>query len=135
MLISRNGAFDGPTVQSYINSGGVVLTEFIISDNVFSAVFSPVFEGARNDGGCSDRAPTVVQYTPADPFWVANTFTAIPLIQAGCGYDVDAFPGITPIAGWSASAVSIAYRNLGSGRLWPWISTGRMAVQTLIRSS
>ena len=38
--------------------------------------------------------------------------------KIGCGADVSAFPGITPLAGWSPTAVSIAYRDLGQGRMW-----------------
>jgi hypothetical protein len=60
----------------------------------------------------------VVQFNAGDQFWVDNTFNAIALGNSGCGRDVAAFPGITPLAGWTASTVSIAYRDRGAGRLW-----------------
>jgi len=69
-------------------------------------------------GGCLDVLPTVFQYNAADQFWKDNTFTAIASNQAGCGNDVSAFPGVTPLAGWSATTVGVAYRDLGDGRLY-----------------
>jgi cysteine-rich repeat protein len=43
---------------------------------------------------------------------------AITLAEAGCCFTVNAFPGITPIAGWDAHSASIGYRDLSLGRLW-----------------
>jgi hypothetical protein len=55
---------------------------------------------------------------PGDPLWQAIPFQAITLAEAGCGFTVNAFPGITPIAGWDAHSASIGYRDLSLGRLW-----------------
>jgi hypothetical protein len=63
-------------------------------------------------------APTVFQYNAADQFWKDNTFTAIAPAKTGCGFNVSAFPGITPLAGWSATSVGMAYRDLGDGRFY-----------------
>jgi len=101
----------------YVSGGGIVLTEYSASDDVFSDLFVNVAQG-MSFGSCTDRAPIVFQYSPGDPFWADNTFNPIPLNTTGCGLDVAAYPGITPLAGWNNAAVSIAYRDLGAGRLW-----------------
>jgi hypothetical protein len=115
LLVVRSSAPTG--LASYVANGGVVITEYTMSDEVFSAIFSTVTQGNRF-GYCSDVAPTVYQYNASDPMWVSVGWTSIPDAQSGCGYDVSAFPGITPLAGWSSSSVSIGYRNSGTGRLW-----------------
>ena len=121
VLVTRDGVdqpdFDGAALRDFVIAGGVVLTEVFISDEVFSGVFCDVVEGDFT-GGCSNQAPTVVQFNPDDQFWVDNTFTPINIENSGCGTDVSAFPGIKPLVGWTANTVSIAYRDRGAGRLW-----------------
>lgn len=120
MLISRQGelSFDGPTVQAYVQGGGIVLTEFQASDTVFNAMFGTAVVANDFIGGCLDTAATVEQFTAADAFWQDNAFQAIMLNESGCGSNVAAFPELVPLAGWSATEVSIGYRDLGSGRVW-----------------
>jgi len=120
LIVTRSanqGAIVQATLQAYLNAGGIVMTEYSITDDVFSKAFVAVAQGANN-GACQDTAPTQTQYTPGDPFWVANGFTMIANNQTGCGYSVNAFPGITPLAGWGANTVAIAYRQSGLGRFW-----------------
>jgi len=38
--------------------------------------------------------------------------------NTGCGYAVQAYPGITAVSGWDAINVAVGYQNLGSGRVW-----------------
>jgi cysteine-rich repeat protein len=120
LVITRNALnlFDNATVQAYVENGGVVLTEYSISDTVFNAVFGTNVVDGNNNGSCQDTAPTVVQFTANDPFWTANAFEMIDLGMAGCGRSVANFPEIVPLAGWSAVDVAIGYRNFGAGRLW-----------------
>jgi hypothetical protein len=120
ILITRSGFYDPLTLADYVANGGVVLTEYSISDDVFNDVFG---EMVPPDGGqigsCQDVAPTVEQFTPDDPFWAANAFTMIPLNNTGCGANnIIDYPGIVPLAGWSANQVSIGYRDDGPGRVW-----------------
>ncbi|MEX2660673.1 MAG: hypothetical protein WD227_02040 [Vicinamibacterales bacterium] len=120
LLITRSGSgYDPTTVQAYVNGGGVVITEFGNSWTVYNNVFGgPVVRGARF-GLCTDEINPVVQLNGADAFWTANApFTATPLSESGCGFDMAAYPDITPLGGWSASTVSLAYRTLGLGRVW-----------------
>ncbi len=118
MLVTRSGhgQLNGAALIDYVTNGGIVLTEWSASDDVFSLLFEPVVQGGWN-GQCWDRAPIVNQFNPDDPFWQSNAFNPI-ANNIGCGHDVSAFPGITALAGWNENAVSIAYRDLGSGRLW-----------------
>jgi hypothetical protein len=118
MFVSRSGIVDAAALGAFLDGGGIVLTEFSASDEVFSAAFTPVVQPVNVSGLCRDRIPTAVQYSPSDPFWMANTYQADPDGASGCGYDVSAYPGITPLAGWSLSTVSVAYRDRGEGRLW-----------------
>ncbi len=120
ILITRSGAFNGPELQAYVEDGGIVLTEYSITDNVFNAVFN---EAVPADGGqigsCTDIAPTVEQFSPGDPFWDANDFVAIQLFESGCGAsNIIDYPGVVSLAGWSANQVSIGYRDDGPGRVW-----------------
>lgn len=119
MLISRSGValYNPADLVAYVNAGGLVLTEVFASDDVFSDLFEIVAEGPFT-GSCLDRAPIVFQYNAGDQFWLNNAFNPIPLGDTGCGTDVSAFPGITPLVGWNNATVSIAYRDLGAGRLW-----------------
>jgi hypothetical protein len=122
LLITRSGnSYNAATVQAYVDAGGIVITEFGNSWSVYNAVFGgPVVRGAlMGNGGCLDAINPVVQQNATDSFWVANApFTGTPVSENGCGYDMSAYPGITPLGGWSATTVSLAYRTFGSGRVW-----------------
>jgi subtilisin-like proprotein convertase family protein len=120
ILITRSGIFDGQVIQDYVQNGGVVLTEYSITDNVFNAVFDEMVPGDGGQmGSCNDIAPTVVQFTPGDPFWAENEFVAIQLFESGCGANnIIDYPGVVPLAGWSDAQVSIGYRDDGPGRMW-----------------
>lgn len=117
ILVTRNfgNALSAGLFQSYLAGGGIALTEYGISDEVYSLAFGSTAQGA-GQGGCQDTAPTVAQFSPNDPFWAANPY--MPAMETGCGYSVGGFPGIVPLAGWDAQNVAIGYRDSGAGRLW-----------------
>ena len=122
MAVTRGGvaSLDQATLQAWVAGGGVLMTEFNVSDEVFNLVFpdANVVQGARQ-GSCRDNINPVVRFNEGDAFWVANG--ELPLEAAGasgCGYDLSAYPGITALGGWSAETVSLAYRDHGAGRLW-----------------
>ncbi len=118
ILVTRSGSVNGPALKSYIEGGGRVLTEYSRTDEVFNAVFQTNVTQGPGNGSCQDRAPTVFQYSVNDQFWVDNGWQMIQPNQSGCGLSVHNYPGITPLAGWSNTSVSIAYRDAGSGRVW-----------------
>jgi len=120
LLVPRTGvgAVDGVNLRSYLDNGGIVITEYTVSDDVWSLVFPFVPENSALYGSCLDNVPTVVQYSPLDPFWVNNRFNQITSSQTGCGYSVAGFPYLTPLAGWDMGSVGLGYRNLGEGRFW-----------------
>lgn len=121
ILVTRNGVnlFDGPTLQAYVQAGGNVLTETFSSDEVYNAVFGTnIIEAAPLIGSCLDIFPSVVQFTPLDPFWGANVFTPILLNETGCGKEVTDYPLLTPLSGWSIDEVAIGYRDAMLGRVW-----------------
>lgn len=121
LFISRSWAngISGAALRTYLDQGGVVLTEWSISDDVWAAAFVvSTAQGTPMVGGCRDTFPSVVQFSPQDPFWAENTFEPQNLGSTGCGYPVTSFPGLTPLAGWSPTQVAIGYRDLGKGRVW-----------------
>ncbi|MEZ4470923.1 MAG: hypothetical protein R3F60_09005 [bacterium] len=106
------------TIRPWLEDGGVLITEYNISHTIYNAVFGAnVAQGARN-GNCTDNLLPAVQFSPEDQFWADNMFQAAAAGQTGCGYNVGLFPDVTPIGGWDANNVSIAYIEVGSGRLW-----------------
>ncbi len=120
-IVPRSGQtqFNGPALKAWTEAGGIVLTEYYSTDNVFNAVFETnQAEVQPRFGACSDLMPSTVQFTPADPVWAAIPFVSIPENTTGCGQNIGGYPGIVPLAGWNANAVAIAYRNAGEGRVY-----------------
>jgi hypothetical protein len=120
LLVTRNGAYglNATALQSYVNGGGIVITEYDVSNVVWNAVFGTnVYLGNRM-GACWDVVPSVVQMNSSDPFWAGNTFRTVPTDMTGCGYSVNGYPGITTLLGWDASNAALGYRDLGQGRVW-----------------
>ncbi len=122
ILITRNGhqqiAAQAPQIQDYVEGGGILITEFNNSDEIYNAIVGGnVMQGARN-GSCQDNVQPVVQFNPQDPFWQDNEFQALPAASSGCGAAVGHFPGVTAIGGWNAANVSLAYIDVGNGRIW-----------------
>ena len=117
LFITRNfGAVDTQTLQDYLDGGGNVITEYNISATIFNQAFDDNVRLGANNGNCQDNVNPAAQLTPNDPFWQDNAFVAE--ASTGCGYDMQAYPGITPLGGWGNGSVSLAYRDRGLGRLW-----------------
>jgi hypothetical protein len=123
MLITRFGheQIVAGALQSYLDAGGVVITEFGASIPIYNKVFGttiPEPEFSKYVGGCYDNVMPAVQLEPWDDFWRANVFTGETL--TGCGYDLSALPGITPLgsATTTPDTVTLAYIRKGLGRLW-----------------
>ncbi len=76
-------------------------------------------EGPRG-GGCGDNVNPPVRFNLDDEFWRVNgNVEPQPANQGtGCGFDMTAFPGIVRLGGWDGQTTSLAYRELGFGRVW-----------------
>ena len=116
VIVPRSGIalFDGTELTNFVAAGGIVITEYSGSDEVFSAIFEPFTQGA-GFGSCSDSVMPFAQADPSDPVW-----SVVPFVSdgSGCGRDLAAFPGITAVGVASNGAISLAYRDLGAGRVW-----------------
>ncbi|MCA9526389.1 MAG: hypothetical protein KC549_08855, partial [Myxococcales bacterium] len=123
MLVSRSGGGEaaGRAAQwaQYVEGGGNIITEYNVSHLVFNAVFGGGAAQGPRRGGCHDNAMPPVKVNVDDPFWRANpAIQVVPPAEAPCGYEVGAFPGVTPLGGWAENQISLAYRDKGAGRLW-----------------
>lgn len=121
MFVTRTGAaqLDGVQLRAYLQNGGIVITEFNISDEVFNLAFlTDVTQGATRFGVCQDAVMPLVRFNESDGFWQDNAFEPPAANAAGCGFSMAGFPNIVPLGGWTEDAVSLAYRDLGAGRLW-----------------
>ncbi|MBI2893271.1 MAG: hypothetical protein HYY06_06940 [Deltaproteobacteria bacterium] len=117
-FVTRNGVgnVNGQTLRDYLDAGGNVITEYSTTPTLFNAAFEEAVVQGRGYGGCMDNVNPVVQLSPDDRFWQDNEFSAED--QSGCGMDMSVYPDITPLGGWDAFSVSLAYRDRGAGRLW-----------------
>jgi hypothetical protein len=117
MFITRTGEADAAQLQAYVQAGGIVITEYDNAHAVHNLVFGgDVVRGGRH-GDCADNFMPMVQANPQDGFWQDNQFEPSADLE-GCGYDLSALPGITPLGGWTADTTQLGYRDLGLGRVW-----------------
>jgi hypothetical protein len=123
MFISRYlGSVDTAALQTYLDNGGIVITDFMTSHNVYNQVFGTAFQAPDfNDrlGDCLNNVNPLAQLTAGDPFWTANS-PFVAETNTGCGLDLATLPGITPLGSHSATpgTVTLAYIGKGAGRLW-----------------
>ncbi|MCB9548300.1 MAG: hypothetical protein H6706_20990 [Myxococcales bacterium] len=122
LLVTRNAlnqvAANAAAWRAYVNAGGLIITEYSVSDDVYNAVFQTnVAQGAQT-GSCSDDINPAVRDNLNDPFWIANN--ALPVsANTGCGLNMSGWgEPIVRLGGWNANTTSLAYRNLGAGRVW-----------------
>ncbi len=121
ILVSRNGIGlveqNAEAIAQFVQDGGQLIGEYSINHRMFNAVFGEqVAQGPRR-GGCQDNIQPVVQFSPMDAFWAELAFESVGG-ASGCGHEVGHFPGVTPLGGWAEGQVSVAYRDLGAGRVW-----------------
>jgi hypothetical protein len=124
MLVTRDGlgqaAPNAAAWRNYVEGGGIIITEWNASDEVYNAVFQAnVVQGAFT-GSCTDDINPVVRDNLNDPFWVANPgLPAVALQNSGCGMNMAGWgQPIVRLGGWDANSTSLAYRDLGAGRVW-----------------
>jgi len=120
LFITRNwnNGIGANALQTYVQGGGIVLTEYNISHLVWNLAFGTNTGMGARAGSCTDVFPSVVQFNANDKVWQDNNFQQIQLAQSGCGYAVQSYPGITTLAGWDQVNASVGYSNLGQGRVY-----------------
>ncbi|MCK6573847.1 hypothetical protein L6V77_22440 [Myxococcota bacterium] len=124
MLVTRGGlaqaAPNAAAWRNYVQAGGIIITEYNASDEVYNAVFQANVAQGNGFGNCQDNINPVVRDNLNDAFWVANG--ALPVANAqnsGCGMNMASWgQPIVRLGGWDANSTSLAYRDLGTGRVW-----------------
>lgn len=121
MLVSRDGApqLDQSELQDFLNDGGGVVCEALGCAAVFNLAFNANVVDGNFNGDCYDSVQPEVQLNFGDNVWKNVDHVPPPENESGCGFDMQDYPGITAIGGWTVvNSVSLAYRDLGNGRLW-----------------
>ena len=126
LLITRSGTISGNGAAwlAYLNAGGVIITEYSITDNVYNEIYATAYAQGQIFGSCSDNTMPSEKLNPASDFWLANSgLTETPAGQEGCGYDLSGIVAgeadVTGLGGLvNTQLVSLAVRPQGSGVLW-----------------
>jgi hypothetical protein len=125
MLVTRNGsgsiAGKGAAWLAYLNAGGIIITEYSISAQVYNQIYGTNYPLGNSFGGCYDNAMPSVKLNPTNPFWVAHNITPTPANREGCGFDlsniVSGQSAVTALGGWTAGGTDFACRSQGPGSL------------------
>ncbi|MGB5489078.1 MAG: hypothetical protein WBN06_16935 [Lysobacterales bacterium] len=126
LLITRSGTVggNGAAWLAYLNSGGVIITEYSITDDVYNEIYGTGYGQGTNFGSCSDNTMPSLKLSPDHPFWQLNSgLTETPAGQEGCGWDLSAIATgeaeVTELGGLVGTPfVSFAIRPQGSGVFW-----------------
>ena len=105
-------------LASYVAEGGQIITEHGSTAELYEALFGLYIEGEELVGDCLDNVQPATQRTPNDPIWSLVPFSPPPDDETGCGYALNAYPGIIHLGGWNGTQTSIGYADYGRGRLW-----------------
>jgi hypothetical protein len=111
---------DWNAVGAWIQAGGYMVTEWSSSITAYNRLTGSNLQLAGNaQGGCANVVMPRVQRNPGDPFWQDNVHVP-PVGNDGCGYPlpIARMPGVVPLGAFDANNVSLAYLDLGLGRLW-----------------
>jgi hypothetical protein len=120
LLVTRNaqGQINGPAWRAYVDAGGIVITEYNVSDDVYNGIFGAGVGQGGGNGGCSDDINPAVRFNLNDPFWIALGGLPAPG-GTGCGMDMNVWgQPIVRLGGWNNDTTSLAYRDSLAGRVW-----------------
>lgn len=119
MYITRTGvaSLNGAQLRSYLNDGGIIITEYSSSDDVYNEVFFGDVDEGEQFGNCRDNVMPVTQDGSENGFWQENLFETSGN-TSGCGKDISQFPNTTRLGGWDDTTTQLAYRDQGLGRVW-----------------
>lgn len=121
LLVSRSGPLgaDAQGWRAFLEQGGNIVTERTNSDEIFNAVLGAQVAEGVPVGACVDNVNPAVRHTPDDRFWIAHADLSLQApAETGCGNALEHFPGITPLGGPDPTHVTLAYIDVGFGRLW-----------------
>ena len=126
LLITRSGSIpgNGAAWLAYLNSGGVIITEYSITDNVYNEIYGTGYTQGVNFGDCWDNAMPSLKLNPDHEFWQLNSgLTETPANLEGCGFDLAGIAtgesAVTELGGLvGTSLVSFAIRPEGLGVFW-----------------
>lgn len=125
MFVTRNGtiAGNGAAWLSYLNAGGVIITEYSKSAAVYNEIYGTSLSTPTNKGDCQDNVMPVVKLNPSDSFWSSNAgLTETGATVEGCGFDLtpilSADNTITALGGFDGGGVQLARKVQGSGVLF-----------------
>ena len=112
---------DWNAVGAWVRAGGQIITEWSSSVAAYNRLTgSNVQMAGLAQGGCDNVVMPRVQRSPADPFWLDNPHVPPAAADDGCGYPlpVARMPGVVTLGAFDANNISLAYLDLGLGRLW-----------------
>ena len=124
LLVTRNGTIsgNGPDWLAYLNSGGVIITEYYISDRVYNEIYGTAYSPGAIYGACLDAIAPHTKLNTSHPFWQINDITESIPGQESCGAEISAIvaaePEVTALGQSSAGAVFFAIRPQGNGTLF-----------------
>ena len=125
LLVSRSGSYGGQGAAwlDYLNNGGVIITEWTISEDVYNELYGTAYPEGTSGGGCYDNAMPSLKFDPSGPFWTAVQIPETPSDREGCGRAlnaiVDGEAEVFALGGWVTNGlVNFATRSQGSGVLY-----------------
>ena len=103
-------------LRPYLEGGGNVITSRGLSHPVYDLVFGGLSEPGPLLGICGGEVMPEARFSPQDAFWSNADFRALP--SSGCGHSLTGLVELTALGGFDNTSVSLAYRDVGLGRLY-----------------
>ena len=122
MLVSRSGltgvSLNLTLIQDYLERGGMIISEKNIGPSLYGKLLGIPQERTTQIGSCQANIQPLVQHLPDDPLWSLVPHLPPTNDVSGCGDDLHELPGIVRLGGWDHLTTSLAYRDVGQGRIW-----------------
>ena len=126
LLVTRTATVTGKGTAwlSFLNNGGNIITELSSAQTVYNEIYSKSYNiNGLIQGNCKDNIMPFTKVNPTDAFWLANPWTTVVSGADSCGYDMQAIVTgesgeVIALGERENGAISLAYRNQGSGTLY-----------------
>ncbi|MCB9537575.1 MAG: hypothetical protein H6704_15095 [Myxococcales bacterium] len=118
LIVTPEGleALDLDAVTPWLEAGGQLIATGGAGAEVHLAVFDEPGMAGALAGTCGGGVMPPVRRAGGDAFWRENRWLAG--APGGCGGDLAGLAGVTALGGWDDATTSLAYRDLGEGRVW-----------------